>query len=110
MLIDLRKVAPGDLPNEVFEEFIAGNDYSPNMVAALRDYFVLGVEAKEAVKAHGLHANKFKMRLEKLTQEIQRVGRINALLSTDQAKLDQVYTLASSLARAVDALRSNTEH
>ena len=35
MLIDLRKVAPGDLPLEVFKEFIADSDYSHSMVAAL---------------------------------------------------------------------------
>lgn len=107
MLIDLRTVAPGDLPNEVFEEFIAGNDYGPGMVAALRAHLVKGLEIKQAVANHEVAANKFKMRLEKLMKEIQKVGRINALLSSDPARLEQVFTLAASLATAVDQLRSN---
>lgn len=107
MLIDLRTVAPGDLPNEVFDEFIAGNDYSPGMVAALRAHLVKGLEIKQAVAIHEVAANKFKMRLEKPMKEIQKVGRINALLSSDPARLEQVFALAASLATAVDQLRSN---
>lgn len=107
MLIDLRKVAPGDLPNEVFEEFVAGNNYGPEMVAALRDHLVHGMDAKAAVKEHGVYANKFKMRLDKLNDEIQRVGRINALLSADQNRVDEVFALAASLTRAVDELRTS---
>ncbi|MPQ69487.1 hypothetical protein [Pseudomonas sp. MWU12-2323] len=109
MLIDLRKVAPGGLPNEVFDEFVAGNSYGPEMVAALRDHLVHGVEVKIAIKEHGVYANKFKMRLEKLSEDIERVGRINALLSIDQNRLDQVFALASSLASTVDKLRSNSK-
>ncbi|MQT57988.1 hypothetical protein GHO41_11610 [Pseudomonas sp. FSL R10-0399] len=106
MLIDLRKVAPGDLPLDVFKEFIADSDYSPSMVAALCDHLVEGVDTKVAVKTHGLNATKFKVRLEKLIEEINRVGRINALLSIDQRKLDQVFELANALATEVKALRS----
>lgn len=105
MLIDLRKVAPGDLPLAVFEEFIEGNDYAPAMVAALRDHLVHGVAAKDAVKSHGLNATKYKIRLEKLNEDIQRVGRINALLSIDQSRLEEVYELAKTLTLAVDGLR-----
>lgn len=106
MLIDLRKVAPGDLPNAVFEEFIAGNDYGPAMVAALRDHLVKGESTKSVVKNHGLNATKFRMRLDKLINEIDRVGRINTLLSIDRSRLDRVLELANSLAIEVDLLRS----
>lgn len=106
MLIDLSKIAPGDLPIAVFEEFIAGNDYGPAMEAALRDHLVTGIVAKAAVKTHGLNATKFKIRLEALYADIHRVGRITALLSIDQARLNRVYELANSLATEVDGLRS----
>jgi hypothetical protein len=108
MLIDLRQVTPGKLPEEVFEEFVFGNNYGPEMVAALRDHLVNGVETKVAVKEHGVYANKFKMRLDKLTEDIRRVGRINALLSVHQSRLDRVFTLAESLAASVEELRMNT--
>lgn len=107
MLIDLRKVAPGDLPNEVFDELTAGNNYGPEMVCALRDHLVNGVDVKEAVKHHGVHAHKLKMRLDKLKEDIQRIGRINALLHPEQAQIDLIFSLSSKLAVAVDELRSN---
>lgn len=107
MLIDLRKVAPGDLPNEVFDELTAGNNYGPEMVCALRDHLVNGMDVKEAVKHHGVHAHKLKMRLDKLKEDIQRIGRINALLHPDQAQIDLIFSLSSKLAAAVDGLRSN---
>lgn len=107
MLIDLRRVAPGDLPNEVFEEFIAGNNYGPEMVEALRDHLVHGIDVKEAVKRNDVYANKFKMRLEKLQEEMARVGRITALLSPEQGRIDELFSLADNLAKAVDHLRSN---
>ena len=107
MLIDLRKVAPGDLPNEVFDELTAGNNYGPEMVCALRDHLVNGVDVKEAVKHHGVHAHKLKMRLDKLKEDIQCIGRINALLHPEQAQIDLIFSLSSKLAVAVDELRSN---
>ena len=107
MLIDLRKVAPGDLPTEVFDELTAGNNYGPEMVCALRDHLVNGVDVKEAVKHHGVHAHKLKMRLDKLKEDIQRIGRINALLHPEQAQIDLIFSLSSKLAVAVDELRSN---
>lgn len=115
MLVDLRGVAPGDLPNAVFDEFIAAqapaHARSRPMEDALRDHLVRGVEAKVAVKTHGLNATKFKLRLAKLTEEIQRVGRINALLATelDQQHFDRLhkaFQLASELQVELDALRS----
>jgi len=107
MLIDLRSVAPGDLSNEVFEEFVAGNSYGPEMVEALRDHLVNGLDVKTAIKDRAVHAHKFKMRLDKLNEEIQRVGRINSLLSVDQQRMDRVFSLATELASAVDEIRSN---
>ena len=107
MLIDLRKVAPGDLPNEVFDELTAGNNYGPEMVCALRDHLVNGMDVREAVKRHGVHAHKLKMRLDKLKEDIQRIGRINALLHPEQAQIDLIFSLSSKLAVAVDELRSN---
>lgn len=107
MLIDLRSVAPGDLPNEVFDEFVAGNSYGPAMVEALRDHLVNGLDVKTAIKDRAVHAHKFKMRLDKLNEEIQRVGRINTLLSVDQQRMDRVFSLVNELAGAVDDLRSN---
>ena len=68
------------------------------------------MDTKVAVKTHGLNATKFKVRLEKLIEEINRVGRINALLSIDQRKLDQVFELANALATEVKALRSIPAH
>ena len=106
MLVDLREVAPGDLPLAVFEAFIAGNDYSPAMVEALRDHLVAGIEPKVAVKTHGLNATKFKVRLDKLTEDIRRVGRINALLAIDQNRLEMVFKLATQLAQELGDLRS----
>ncbi|ELQ8317557.1 TPA: hypothetical protein L6A34_31280 [Pseudomonas aeruginosa] len=108
MLIDLRTVAPGDLPNDVFEELIAGNNYSPEMVCALRDHLVYGADVKDAVHRHGVHAHKLRMRLEKLRDEIERIGRINSLLSPAIAKLEEIYSLSTHLAAAVDSLRSST--
>ncbi|HDS1721672.1 hypothetical protein NPS53_09180 [Pseudomonas putida] len=106
MLVDLREVAPGDLPLAVFEAFIVGNDYSTAMVEALRDHLVGGIETKVAVKTHGLNATKFKVRLDKLTEDIRRVGRINALLAIDQDRLDMAFKLATQLAQELDDLRS----
>lgn len=106
MLVDLREVAPGDLPLEVFEAFIAGNDYSQAMIGALRDHLVDGIDTKVAVKNHGLNATRFNVRLEKLTEDIQRVGRINALLSMDQNRLDKAFKLADQLAKELAGLRS----
>jgi hypothetical protein len=105
MLIDLRMVAPGDLPNDIFDEFIAGNNYAPDMVAALRDHLVHGLDEKTAIKQNDVYANKFKMRLETLIAEVRRVGRINALLSVDQNRMNRVFELASDLSKAVDELR-----
>lgn len=107
MLIDLRKVAPGDLPNEVFDELLAGSSHSQEMVEALRDHLVNGLDTKAAINKHGLTAQKFKMRLEKLNVEIQRVGRITALLLVDAERMDRVFILAHDLAVAVEAVRSN---
>jgi hypothetical protein len=107
MLIDLRKVAPGDLPNDVFDELTAGNNYGPEMVSALRDHLVHGMDVKVAVKQHGVHAHKLKMRLDKLKEDIERIGRINALLHPDQAQIDLIFSLSSRLAAAVDGLRTN---
>lgn len=108
MLIDLRKVAPGDLPNEVFDEFVAGNSYGAEMVAALRAHLVQGADAAGAAKEHGANAQKFRMRLEVLWADIHRAGRINALLAPDLHRLEQVFALASNLAHAVDELRSKS--
>lgn len=107
MLIDLRMVAPGDLPGDVFDELIAGNNYGPEMVCALRDHLVYGSDVKDAVRKHGVHAHKLRMRLDKLREEIERIGRINALLSPAIARLEEIYSLSTHLAAAVDSLRTS---
>lgn len=110
MLIDLRKVAPGDLPNEVFDEFLADSSHSQEMIEALRDHLVNGLDTKAAIKKHGIVAQKFRMRLDKLNEEIQRVGRITALLIVDPERMEQIFTLAHDLAVAVEAVRPNAPH
>ena len=107
MLIDLRMVAPGDLPNEIFDQFVAGNKYAPDMVRALRDHLVHGADEKTAIKQNGVYANKFRIRLEKLIAEIRRVGRINALLSAHLDRMEDVFALASELSKAVEKIRLN---
>lgn len=107
MLIDLLRVAPGNLPNEVFDEFLADSSHSPEMVEALRDHLVNGLDTKAAIKKHGVTAQKFKMRLDKLNAEIQRVGRITGMLIVDAERMERLLVLARDLALAVEAVRSN---
>jgi len=117
MLIDLRRVAPGELPDDVFAEFVAENNYSLEMVAALRDHLVLGMPTKDAIKKHGVFPNKFKMRLEKLTSELRKVGKIMAMLTVQststqvehqpklKSPIDAAYELSKALTEQLEGLR-----
>jgi hypothetical protein len=107
MLIDLRHISPGQLPNPVFDEFIAGNNYSSEMVCALRDHLVNGMPVKDAIGKHGIYPNKFRMRLETMIEQIRRVGRINAHLCADLGRLNEVFTLADRLLTNVRELQVN---
>lgn len=112
MLIDLCTVAPGDLPDEIFVELVAGKDYGPEMIEALRSHFVKGLDIKSCLKAHSVYANKFKMRLEKLKVDIAQAGRINALITSNlrrefEAKLEEFDTRLDS-ARILAAQLSAT--
>lgn len=117
MLIDLRRVAPGELPDDVFAEFVADNNYSPEMVAALRDHLVNGMTTKDAIKKHGVLPNKLKMRLQTLTSELRKVGKIMAMLTEQststqvesQAKpqdpIEAAYQLSKALTEQLEELR-----
>lgn len=109
MLIDLRTVSPGGLPNEVFDEFLSGSTYSPAMVEAMRDHLVHGVDTLTASKQHELTHQHFKLRLAKVIEDIRRVGRITAKLEVEQDRVKQVLDLASQLSAQLNALQSGVD-
>lgn len=109
MLIDLRSVSPGGLPNEVFDEFVSGASYSPAMVEALRDHLVYGSNTHASSKKHGVDHQKLNVRLAKLMEDIHRVGRINAKLEVEPDRVKQVLDLASQLSAQLHALQSGVD-
>lgn len=106
MLIDLRTVSPGGLPNEVFDEFLSGTTYNLAMVEAMRDHLVHGVDTLTASKHYGLTHQHLKLRLATVIEDIRRVGRINAKLEIEQDRVKQVLDLANELSAKLHALQS----
>jgi hypothetical protein len=108
MQIDLRKFAPGDLPDEVFQELVAGTKIeSEKLTAALRDHLVLGTQQTAAALSHGVNQSQFSRRLKRIMNDAHRIGRIVALLqkSNDQVGIDEVIRLANQLLEAAHEVK-----